>query len=116
MARKDRTNQNPFNNPLLPPLIKGGKGPSLLFDVNITMKKVNEKNPLEVLIKRPVPLVPGTGLLYPLSHSINRLFPITIVGETVLDIDFIKLLKRPERLFILFINLFQGVSHNLGPF
>jgi hypothetical protein len=88
------------------PLIKGGEGPSLLFDVNITMKKVNEKNPLEVLIKRPVPHVPGTGLFYHLPHSINRLFPITIVGETLLDIDFIKLLKRHEHLFILSISLF----------
>ena len=78
----------------------------MLFDVNITMKKVNEKNPLEVLIKRPVPLAPGTGLFYHLSHSINRLFPITIVGEPLLDIDFIKFLKRSEYFFILPINLF----------
>jgi hypothetical protein len=78
----------------------------LLFDVNTTIKKVNEKNPLEVLIKRPVPLVPGTGPSHLLSHTINRLFPITVVGEPLLDIDFIKFLKRSEYFFILPINLF----------
>jgi hypothetical protein len=36
-------------------------GAIIVFDVNITVKKVNEKNPLEVLIKRPV-LLSGTGL------------------------------------------------------
>jgi hypothetical protein len=56
----------------------GRKGITV-FDVNIIVKKVNEKNPLEVLIKRPVPLVPGTGLSHLLSHAINRLFPITVV-------------------------------------
>ena len=76
------------------------------FYVNITVKKVNQKNPLEILIKRPVPLVPGTGLSHLLSHTIKRLFPITVVGETLLDIDFIKFLKRSKYFFILPINLF----------
>jgi hypothetical protein len=57
----------------------GGRRGVTVFDVNITIKKVNEKNPLEVLIKRPVPLVPGTGLSHLLFHTIKRLFPITVV-------------------------------------
>jgi hypothetical protein len=71
--------KNLFNNPPNPPLIKGGEDTLMLFDVNITIKKVNEKNPLEVLIKRPVPLIPGTGPSHLLSHTIKRLFPITVV-------------------------------------
>jgi hypothetical protein len=52
MARKDRINQKSFHNP---PLRRGARRGLLFFDVNITIKKVNEKNPLEALIKRPVP-------------------------------------------------------------
>ena len=51
IARKDRINQKPLHNPLNPPLIpacgrqEGGFKEGLLyFDVNITTKKVNEKN------------------------------------------------------------------------
>jgi hypothetical protein len=55
MARKDRINQKPLIIPPHPPLLIGDGGELLIFDVNITTEKVNEKNPLEVLIKRPVP-------------------------------------------------------------
>jgi len=59
MARKDRINQKPLHNPLLLSfIIRGVGGGLLIFDVNITTEKVNEKNPLEMLnypIKRPVP-------------------------------------------------------------
>jgi hypothetical protein len=57
----------------------GGRRGVTVFDVNITIKKVNEKNPLEVLIKRPVPLIPGTDPSHLLSHTINQLFPITVI-------------------------------------
>jgi hypothetical protein len=108
MARKDRINQKPFHNPPQPSFHKGGKGGLLCFDVNITMKKVNDKNPLKPLVsakKKACPFL-GTGLLYLLLHTIGWLLPITIVGEPLLDIDSIKLLKRPEYLFIFLINLF----------
>jgi hypothetical protein len=47
MARKDRINQKPLHNPSNPPLIKENKPGLLFIDVNITTKKVNEKNPLD---------------------------------------------------------------------
>ena len=34
------------------------------------------------------------------------LFPVTVIENSLLDIDFIELFKRPEDLFILSINLF----------
>jgi hypothetical protein len=41
--------KNLFIIPPYPPLIKGGKGGLLIFDVNTITKKVNEKKPLEFL-------------------------------------------------------------------
>jgi hypothetical protein len=45
--------KNPFIIPPAPPFnTKGGEGGLLFFDVNITIKKVNEKNPLETLLDK----------------------------------------------------------------
>jgi hypothetical protein len=52
MARKDRINKKPLHNSPLPPFIKGGWGGLLIYDVNITTEKVNEKNPLEALLSK----------------------------------------------------------------
>jgi hypothetical protein len=43
----------------------------MFLDVNITGRKVNDKNPLEVLIKRPVSMFLKTGFSCSSSPSIN---------------------------------------------
>lgn len=115
IARKDRINQKPLHNPPRPPFIEAGLGTIIAFDVNITVKKVNEKNPSEVLIKRPV-LVSGTGPSRLLVRRVNRLFPIAVVGQTFLNIDSVKLLKGHQYFPILLICLLKGVSNNFHPF
>ncbi len=65
----------------------------------------------QLVTKRACPdLGTGPSLFLP---CLNSLFPITVVGESFFDIDFIEFLNGPEDLSILFINFFKRISNNL---
>jgi hypothetical protein len=107
--------KKPLYNALSPPpLIKGDERGLLMFDVNIILKKIKEKNPWNYLTKKACP--PFEGQAHCAFYRITLLLPITVVGEPFFNINLIKILEGSEHLFIFLINFFEGISDYLHPF
>jgi hypothetical protein len=78
-----------------------------MFDVNIILKKIKEKNLRNYLTKKAC--LPFGGQAHCAFHRIALLLPITVVGESLLNINLIKILEGSEHLFIFLIDFFKGI-------